>query len=190
MAWHDQRLEQDEADDATLARRIATAGGSASAEAELYRRLAPRVRLYGLRHLRNAAAADDLVQEVLLLTFDRLRAGRVREPERLPSYVLGVCRRVVSGSRRADARRERLLDRFASDLRPATPAEPPLDTARLVECLGRLGERERSVIVLSFYAEHDANEIAAELGMSAGNVRVVRHRALAHLRACVQQGNA
>ena len=72
--------------DAELARQVSTAdGGAAEAEAELFRRLAPRVRLYGLRHLRDPAAADDLVQEVLWMTLERLRAGRVREPERLVS---------------------------------------------------------------------------------------------------------
>ena len=46
-------------DDATLARRIASAAPAtdAAAEAELCRRLAPRIRLYGLKHLRNEAAA-------------------------------------------------------------------------------------------------------------------------------------
>src|SRR5688500_17127154 len=56
--------------DETLARRIAGGlpGSSDGEEAELYRRFAPRVRLYGRRHLRNAAAADDLAQDVLVLT--------------------------------------------------------------------------------------------------------------------------
>ena len=48
--------------DGELARRVAAAGeDAAEAEGELRRRLAPRVRLYGLRHLRDAAAADDLM---------------------------------------------------------------------------------------------------------------------------------
>jgi len=67
--------------DAELAGRVQA--GDRVAEAELYRRLARRVRLYGLRHLRDPAAADDLVQDVILLTFDSLRAGKVRERERL-----------------------------------------------------------------------------------------------------------
>jgi RNA polymerase sigma-70 factor (ECF subfamily) len=66
--------------DADVAGRVR--GGDRDAEAELFRRLAPRVRLYGLRHLRDAAAADDLAQDVMLLTFDSLRAGKVRESER------------------------------------------------------------------------------------------------------------
>ena len=61
-------------EDAALARRIAGAGAriDSAAESELYRRLAPRVRLYGLRHLRDPHAARDLVQQVLLLTLERL----------------------------------------------------------------------------------------------------------------------
>ena len=66
-----------------LARRIAGGppGSTDAEEAELYRRFAPRVRLAGRRHLRNDAAGDDLAQDVLLLTIERLRAGEVRQPE-------------------------------------------------------------------------------------------------------------
>src|SRR5882672_3206260 len=134
-----------EASDAELAGRVR--GGDRAAEAELFRRLAPRVRLYGLRHLRDPAAADDLVQDVLLMTFDSLRAGKVRENERLASYVLGTCRRMAIGLARSTARRQRLLERFGPELAPAawTFVEPTLDLDRLVSCLERLAERERSV---------------------------------------------
>jgi RNA polymerase sigma-70 factor (ECF subfamily) len=175
----------EDASDADLARR--TAGGDREAQAELYRRLAPRVRLYGLRHLRDAAGADDLVQDVLLVTFDSLREGKVREPERLASYVLGTCRRVVAGWRRGAERRRQLLERHGEQLVPA-PAEAfePLDLERLTRCLTGLSERERTVVVLSFYAERDAEAIGTELGLTAGNVRVVRHRALSRLRGCME----
>jgi RNA polymerase sigma-70 factor (ECF subfamily) len=172
--------------DGELARRLAA--GDRGAEAELYRRLAPRVRLYGLRHLRDTAAADDLVQEVLLMTFAGLREGRLREPEKVASFVFGSCRRVVSGWRRSRERRERLLERHGQDLLPAAAAgEEPVDLARLARCLARLAERERTVVALSFYAERDADAIGAELRMSPGNVRVVRHRALARLRSCLEE---
>ena len=73
------------ASDEALARRIAGGlpGSTDAEEAELYRRFAPRVRLYGRRHLQNDAAADDLAQDVLLLTIERLRAGEVRRPEEI-----------------------------------------------------------------------------------------------------------
>src|SRR5690348_10567568 len=79
-------------EDSDLARRIAAAapGHDAQAETELCRRFAPRIRLYGLRHLRSAAGAADLVQDVLILTLQKLRAGELRDPARLASFILGT----------------------------------------------------------------------------------------------------
>ena len=58
----------------------------------------------------------------------------------------------------------------------------------MADCLRRLAERERSVIVLSFYEERTAADVASMLGTTAGNVRVIRHRGLARLRSCVDGG--
>jgi RNA polymerase sigma-70 factor (ECF subfamily) len=173
------------ASDADLA--LLLAGGDPAAEPELYRRLAPRVRLYGLRHLRDAAAADDLVQDALLMAFEMLRTGRVREPERFVSFVLGCCRRIVADLHRGAERRRGLLERFGAGLAPVSnPESPAMDLERLVGCLERLAERERSVVMMSFYAETPSEQIGTELGLSTGNVRVVRHRALARLRSCME----
>ena len=175
-------------DEAGLAKRIAQAGaqGAAAAEAELYRRLAPRVRLYGRKHLRDDQAAADLVQQVLLMTLERLRDGRLREPERLVSFVFGMCRMVVLDLRRTYARRERLLAAYGDDVPVADPtAGPQLDRDRLLACLGQLPERERSVLVMTFYEEAPAQAVAKNLGLSEGNVRVIRHRGLQRLRECV-----
>jgi RNA polymerase sigma-70 factor (ECF subfamily) len=178
-------------DEAELARAVAAArpGAAADAEAELYRRFAPRVRLYGLRHLREAHGADDLVQQVLLMTIECLRAGEVREPGRLGSFVLGMCRMVVLDRRRTGRRQASLLGEFAQDVPSGTAdAGPRLDDERLLHCLERLPERERSVLVMTFYDERRAGEVAAELGLAEGNVRVIRHRAIERLRRCVTGG--
>ena len=172
------------ASDGELALRLAA--GDREAEAELFRRLAPRVRLYGLRHLRDPAAADDLVQDVILTMSDALREGRVRDAESLGSFVLGTCRKVVANLRRGERRRRELLERHGRELAPEfSEPEPLLDLERLARCLSGLAERERTVVVSSFYADRSADEIGTELGLTAGNVRVVRHRALASLRACM-----
>ena len=71
-----------------------------------------------------------------------------------------------------------------------TPDTLALDHGRLRECLSRLAERERTVLVLTFYAEQASGEIAARLGTSPENVRTVRHRAFGRLRDCVTGGAA
>ena len=176
-------------DDRALAQRIADAGTQidVAAEAELCRRFAPRIRLYGLRHLRSEAAAADLIQDVLLMTLQKLRAGAVREPDRLASFVLGTCRQMVIDGRRGGIRRERILDTFAIEFESVLEDEShALDTDRLQQCLERLPERERTVLVMTFYDDRPAEAVGEELRLSAGNVRVIRHRGIERLKTCMQ----
>src|SRR5687768_15039610 len=175
-------------DDGALARRVAAAAErlDSQAETELYRRLGPRVRLYGLRHLRDPQAAADLVQQVLLMTLENLRAGKIREPERIASFVLGTSRMMVLEMRRGTRRRDALVELWGDAAEAFETPEPlMLDPDRLSGCLESLSERERSVVVLSFYADKPGDVVGAELGLSGGNVRVIRHRALARLRECM-----
>lgn len=177
--------------EARAARRIAQSapGEAPDAEAELYRLLAPRARRYGLRHLRDAHAAADLMQHVLALTIEQLRSGRLREPERVLSFVLGACRLTVLDQRRGERRREDLLQRYVHAVPTADlPMAPVLDHQRVADCLERLPERERAVLVMSFYDEQPSEAVGRQLGLSAGNVRVIRHRGIDKLRRCVDAG--
>jgi RNA polymerase sigma-70 factor, ECF subfamily len=83
--------------------------------------------------------------------------------------------------RRAEAK----LRPLAESTEPWCEPRLPLDTKRLAECMQRLGDRDRSVIALTFSDELGAPEVAAAIGTSAGNVRIIRHRALAALRECI-----
>jgi RNA polymerase sigma-70 factor (ECF subfamily) len=174
--------------DADVVRRIGT-GLDREAESELFRRMAPRVRLYGLRHLRDGQAADDLTQQVLMTTIEALRAGRLREPEKLASFVLGTCRMTVLDLRRGAQRRARLFEQFGADLlAPSEPSLPELDHEQLTRCLQALKERDRTVVVMTFYDERTGADVAGFLGVSEANVRVIRHRAIHQLRACMGLG--
>jgi len=177
--------------EARVARRIAESapGEARDAEAELYRLLAPRARRYGLRHLRDAHAAADLMQQVMALTIEHLRNGQLREPERVLSFVLGACRLTVMDQRRGERRREDLLQRYADAVPVADPyVAPRLDQQRVADCLERLPERERSVLVMTFYDDQSSESVGRQLGLSAGNVRVIRHRGIDKLRRCVDAG--
>jgi RNA polymerase sigma-70 factor (ECF subfamily) len=173
--------------DGDVARAISARvpGLAEAAETELYRRFAPRVRLYGLRHLRDEDAARDLVQQVLLMTIEKLRDGNVREADQIGSFILGVSRTMAIDLKRRERRRERLRDTFVVEPVFHTPGEGTLDSDRLETCLGGLSERERIVVLLTFYAERSARDVGTELAVSEGNVRVIRHRAIGKLRTCM-----
>ena len=178
-------LNGTELSDADLVRRIGTRTDR-DAEAELVRRMAPRIRLYGLRHLRDEHAAEDLTQQVLITTLEALWARRVHEAEKLASFVLGTCRMTVLDLRRNARRKQRLLEQFGADLlAPVEPSLPRLDHEQLARCVQNLKERERTVVVMTFYDEQTGADLAGFLGVSEANVRVIRHRAIRQLRECM-----
>jgi RNA polymerase sigma-70 factor, ECF subfamily len=158
-----------------------------AAERALCVQLAPRIRLYALRHLRNEAAAVDVVQDALLILLEAARAGRIEDPDHVDRFVLGTCRNLVSRMRR----NERRARTFAVATLPLQSAELPpafsqIDAARLALCLGRVNSRAQRVVLLTFQEDRSVEEIATELGISPGNVRVLRHRAIAALHRCVE----
>lgn len=98
--------------------------------------------------------------------------------------------RVVTPPRHVFARGRQIVCSAPADSAEETPE--PLDTQRLRNCLAALPERERAVLVMTFYDDRPADAVAAEHKLSAGNVRVIRHRGLERLRGCMQSsgGNA
>jgi RNA polymerase sigma-70 factor (ECF subfamily) len=175
------------ASDGEIARAIASAppGAAEAQESELYQRFARRVKLYGRKHLRDDSAADDLAQQVLLVTIEKLRAGEVRNPDEIGSFILGTSRMLAGATARKARRRESLTAQFHA---PELYAEPDVasgDIAVVERCLHALADRDRRVLVLTFYAEKTSPEIAVELGVTGTVVRVARHRALERLRECV-----
>src|SRR4029079_6115438 len=95
-------------------------------------------------------------------------------------------RMTVLDLRRGSQRKERLLEQFGTDLHASpTPAFSSLDYDRLTRCLKDLKERERTVVVMTFYDEQTGADVANFLGISEANVRVIRHRAIHQLRSCL-----
>jgi RNA polymerase sigma-70 factor (ECF subfamily) len=62
---------------------------------------------------------------------------------------------------------------------------PSLDGEHLARCIQTLKERERAVVVMTFYDEQTGADVAGFLGVSEANVRVIRHRAIHQLRECM-----
>jgi RNA polymerase sigma-70 factor (ECF subfamily) len=159
-----------------------------AAEAEICRRFAPRIRLYGLKHLRDDDRASELVQRVLVGVIEAVRGGRIEEPEHLDRYVLGMARNMAARLRASEAKAEAMEPARLDELGLASIARfDAVDVAPLLDCISKLDARSRTILQLAYYRDRTADEIAAALEMTAGNVRVVRHRAMVALRGCMER---
>lgn len=67
----------------------------------------------------------------------------------------------------------------------AAIAVDPVDLTALMQCFGRLDERGRLAVSLSFKQGCPTEEVAERMQTTVGNVRVIRHRAVAALRRCL-----
>jgi RNA polymerase sigma-70 factor, ECF subfamily len=175
----------------TDAELVALIAGRSDQQAEAERivceRYGKRILLYGLRHLGDDDDAQDLVQQVLVAVLEAIRGGKVDEPDRLAAFVMGTSRFVAWDRRRG----ERRLREVASEAAAAQPAVVDasfleVDRARLYNCVRLLPAREKAVIRMSFSDGFSAEEVAAEMELSPGNVRVIRHRSLQRLADCIE----
>jgi RNA polymerase sigma-70 factor, ECF subfamily len=146
--------------------------------------------------MRDAADADDAVQDAFLKAFERIasyHAGQSFETWFLRVLVNGCLDRL-----KARARRGRWL------LPPGTvepehfqaPAPMPDPEARLLsserrrelaEAIGRLPARQRTVLVLSQLEGLSGPEIGALTGLSESTVRVHLFRALRRIRGVLEE---
>ena len=81
------------------------------------------------------------------------------------------------------------MDTTTLHVASVTPETDAIDVRALLRCMSMLEPRAQSILHMSFYREKCADEIAGVLGTTAGNVRVVRHRAMAQLRRCLERPN-
>ncbi|HET7543840.1 MAG TPA: sigma-70 family RNA polymerase sigma factor [Polyangiaceae bacterium] len=175
-----------EGDAGSLAARALA--GDRAAEATLCSRLSPAIRAFARRRLRNQDAVREFQQEVLLMFVEALRAGRLEEPARVAGFALGICRNLALDRARERERRGRLWEVYGESVSACDvvqPAEVTVEIMRLEDCLTELSARARDAVWLSYGELLNHSEVSTRLGISEGNARVLRHRALHALRQCV-----
>ncbi|MFE3170652.1 RNA polymerase sigma factor ShbA [Amycolatopsis sp. NPDC059090] len=172
----------------------AASQGDPCAVADLLHVLRPMVVRYcrarmGRRDL-SYLSADDVAQDALMSVLKALPAYR----DRGGSFLYLV--HAIAASKIADAQRVVMRDQSepVSELpdRHGTGSNEPesevlrLDLAsRLQKLIARLAPLQQEILALRIVVGMSANETAETLGISAGNVRVTQHRALAKLRELV-----
>jgi RNA polymerase sigma-70 factor, ECF subfamily len=140
---------------------------------------------------RNAADAEDAVQDALIKAWRAL--GRFRAGEPLRPWLLRIAANEARNRRRSAGRREGLALRAAASPGEAAPSpeEAVLDRAqreRLLGALEALPEPARAVLAYRYLLDLSEDETAAALDVRRGTVKSRSARALEKLREAYGTG--
>ncbi len=178
---------------ADLVRRIRA--GDRKAEDDLVRRYSRGVSFVIHQGVSDTSYAEDIYQESFRLVIEKIRAGEVREPERLSGFVCSLARNlVVEQYRRISRRRE-----DSSDLEQPIPNPEPNQLDRLLrdekrelvrKVLAALpSDRDRKVLQRFYLADDDKEEICKELGITSLHFNQVLCRARERYRKLFEEMN-
>jgi RNA polymerase sigma-70 factor, ECF subfamily len=140
----------------------------------------------------SAAEAEDAAQDGFMKAFralDRFRPGAPPRP-----WLLRIIANEARNRVRSTQRRHGLELRLAEGFRPGDAAPSPEaesvaaeDTRRLLDLVNALTEEDRLVITSRYFLELSGDETAAALGIPEGTVKSRLSRALARLRARMEE---
>jgi RNA polymerase sigma-70 factor, ECF subfamily len=164
------RMEVARDSPAALVERIRA--GERLAEDELVERFSRGVTFVIRQSVKNSATAQDLYQESFRIVLEKIRAGEVREPDRLAGFICAVVRNLVIAHYRKSLKQP-VSDQPEFEL--PSPALSPLDQLLKDEAatLARrvLAElpsgRDRKVLYRLYIAEDDKEQICKDLGLTS-----------------------
>jgi RNA polymerase sigma factor (sigma-70 family) len=138
---------------------------------------ADNVYRFILKNLRHEEDAKDVVQGA----FEKLWINRMQvENDRSKSYLFTVAYHQMIDHIRKN-KRISLKEEFPESAGGA--AGPAYDTRRILnEALSKLGERQRSLVMLKDYEGYSYDEIGKITGLNESQVKVYLHRARLQLR--------
>jgi RNA polymerase sigma-70 factor (ECF subfamily) len=132
--------------------------------------------------LHSAHAIEDVRQETFTRVFSALRAGKIRQPERLGAFVNSMCNNVLLEHYRASSRSSSIEDEEQQDF-PATGIDVvgAIASKQIAEkvraILEGMPERDRRLIREIFLEERDKDEVCRDFGVDRDYLRVLLHRA-------------
>jgi RNA polymerase sigma factor (sigma-70 family) len=164
-------------------------------ESDVAKRFWDRVRLFAMRRVRDAATAEDVAQEVLRRVLEAIRGDRIRNPAALPAFVFQTAQHVVLQQHRGAGREARALQRLHSAAEGAIASADSLALLISEErrqavrnALARLGDEDRELLVRLYQDCLDPAELARQLAITPGALRVRKHRALKRLGDLLGEG--
>jgi RNA polymerase sigma-70 factor, ECF subfamily len=153
------------------------------AVAELYERHVQAIYRYVIIRVNDHQVAEDITADVFLRVVEGLGKYEYRGAP-FSAWLYRIARdRVVDYYRQQGRWQDGEIpdDLACSQPEPGDHVVQELEQQQLRECLEKLTEDQRMVVLLRFIESQSAGEIALRLGKTAGAVRALQHRALTAL---------
>jgi RNA polymerase sigma-70 factor (ECF subfamily) len=172
------------------------AGAGTSADVTsgtLFGRFHARLLIFGMRRLGNRADAEDMAQDALQRVAKALDENRLREPGALPAFVFQTARHVCQQWLRNRGRERRALASYgsgASEVDDSAPLTDLIDVERrraVRLAMQSLAPEDRHLLERLYALDADPDDLARELEISPGALRVRKHRALKRLSEVIGQ---
>lgn len=136
----------------------------------LYEANRTMITTYVLRNSGNPDDAEDMIQEALVILWERVRSGRFEQSAKLSTFLFAAVRNLWS-RRLARSRREK-PETFAEIDPPddqASPLEALMENETIDQvrrALDKLGEQCRKILLLFYWEERSMEEIAVTMGFA------------------------
>lgn len=154
---------------------------------ELSERFWDRIRLFACRRLRDPSLAEDVAQETLRRVLDAVGSDRVANLDALPAFVFQTARHICMQRARSERREQTALERVAREQDAAAGIDvlkqliSEEERAEVRRALDGLEEQDRRLLRLLYFDQAQPDDVARQLGIGGGALRVRKHRALARL---------
>jgi RNA polymerase sigma-70 factor (ECF subfamily) len=154
--------------------------GERTAEADLVRTFCPAVTAMLHARTRDPGVVPDLVQDVMIAVIQALRAGDMREPDKLQAYIRGVTRNIANSWLRDHIRRSRdePIMPDSAILAACDPAEQSDRQRMVTEALDTLSPSDREILMKTLVDGDKPGAIAAQMRLGVDVVRQRKSRAV------------
>ena len=162
--------------------------GDQRAEFSLYEKYKDKIIAYTLwKKTMPVEDAEEIYQDTMAAVIQDVRDNKIRNPEKLSSYVYGTCKHKVTDYMKKDYTKPPFvpIDRVpeVEGIPTAQRTEISAKTKELYERVQKeLTPREREILDYRYACEWSYNEIAKKMGITEENTRQIVKRAKQRIR--------
>lgn len=188
IKWHGQGDEvmvtsSDTKTQANLQLVLRIQAGDHRAETELIEKYSRAVGFEARKQGKGAPYADDIFQETFCIALEKIRDGKLEEPQKLASFLMGIAQNTAKEFRRKEIKHHPFNYQPSKEI-PKAPGNPLIDLmkqekAEIIRLYIRelKPPRDREILSRFFLLDEDKDSICRDLGITREHFSRVIHRA-------------